>query len=121
MTKTNIPHGDVKFYYKIHCQRQKSKWLHPVAYETFYRRIRSWMNLHDAIYKERVEYQVREYPRYPIQDWIRRAKKLKDENIMLVDFEKIDKVLFNKREYKMAHYNMKPKKSLWEKFISLFK
>ena len=81
------------------------------------------MNLHDAIYYPRVEYQVRDKKLTPtIQDNIRRRQKLNEENIQILDFEQIDKVLFNKRQHKMARYNMKPKKkNLWKRFISLFK
>lgn len=98
-------------------------WLTPVAYENFYKRLRKGMNLHDAIYYPRVEYQVREYHKHQIQDNIRRVKKLKDENVMVIDFEKMDKILLNKRQHKMAKYNMKPPKktTLLQRFISLFK
>ena len=122
MTKTDFPHGDVKFYYRIHVNKQKALWLQPVAYENFYRRLRKGYTLHDAIYMPRCEYNVREYPRQPIQDWIRRVKTLREENVRVIDFEKVDKVLFPKQK-KMARYNMKPKKktTLREKFLSLFK
>ena len=120
MTKTDFPHGDIKYYYQIHVKKQKERWLNPVCYPNFYMRLRKWMNLHDAIYYPRAENHVREYPRQPIQDWIRRAKTLKEENVQILSFEEIDKVLFPNQE-DMARYNMKPKKSLWKRFISLFK
>ena len=96
MTKTDFPHGDIKFYYHIHANRQKAMWLEPVCYENFYRRLRKGMNLHDAIYSPRVEYQVREYPRQPIQDNIRRVKKLNEENIPIIECPNWDKGLRSK-------------------------
>ena len=124
MTKTDFPHGDIKYYYQIHVKKQKERWLHPVAYENFYKRLRKWYTLHDAIYMPRCEYNVREYPRQPIQDWIRRAKVLKDENVLILTFEEIEKVEnkhhLTPKTIPMAKYNMKPKKTLLQKFISLF-
>lgn len=119
MTKTNFPHGDIKYYYQIHVKKQKENWLQPVCYPNFYRRLRKWYTLHDAIYMPRVEAHVREYPRQPIQDWIRRVRTLREENVQILSFEEIDKVLFPKQE-EMARYNMKPKRTLLQKFISLF-
>ena len=70
---------------------------------------------------QRVEYNVRDMKRlkeHPIQDGIRRKMINREENIPVLDFDQIDKVLFNKRDYKiMAHYNMKPKKSLLQRII----
>ena len=94
--------------------------LTPVTYTAFSIRLKS-MNLHDAIYSPRVEYNVRDMKRLKqktIQDEIRRKQINKEENIPVLDFDQIDKVLFNKRDYKiMAHYNMKPKKSLLQRII----
>ena len=77
------------------------------------------MNLHDAIYTPRVEYNVRDQKRTPtIQDNIRRRKKLNEENIMILDFDEMEKLeILPPTEKKMARYNMKPKKSLWRRFI----
>ena len=89
------------------------------------------MNLHDAIEYPRVDNQVRHrmYNRTPIQDNIRRVQVLKDENIQILTFEEIEKAeSFTKDLHlppntviTMAKYNMKPKKSWWSRFISLFK
>jgi hypothetical protein len=73
------------------------------------------MNLHDAIYKPRVEYQVRATNKTPIQDAVRRKQTLKEENIMAADFYHLKKV--EKRTWTPP----KPKKTLWKRFISLFK
>lgn len=73
MSKEFIQHGDMKYYYQIHVKKQKAKWLNPVTYENFTRRLKK-MTLHEAIYKPRSEYNVR--------------------------------------------YNMRPKKTLLQKFIS---
>ena len=81
------------------------------------------MNLHDAIYMPRVEYQVRDKKQYPtIQDNIRRRQVLNDENVMILDFDEMEKYLTPNQKEEMARYNMKPKKkNLWKRFISLFK
>ena len=121
MTK-QFPYGDLKFYYGIHVNKQKALWLTPCSYSGFCYRLLHGMNLHDAIYTPRVEYQVRDKKLTPtIQDNIRRRQKLNEENIQILDFDEIDKVLFPNKE-DMAKYNMKPKKkNLWKRFISLFK
>ena len=115
MTKTNFPIWDIKFYYGIHINRQKMLGCTPVSYPQFYRRLRSWMTLHDAIYTPRCEYNVRNHKKHPIQDHIRRVKTLKDENVQVIDLPPIQKP--------MARYNMKPPKktTLRERFLSLFK
>lgn len=80
------------------------------------------MNLHDAINYPRVDYQAkRDKSKTPIQDNIRRMQVCKENNIQILNFEQIDRVLFP--NYKpMARYNMKPKKkSIRARFISLFK
>lgn len=112
---------DLKYYYWVHCQRQKLQWLHPVTYQAFCRRLDK-MTLHDAIYMPRVEYNVRYRKKTPIQDEIRRKQINKYENIPVLDFEAIDKVLFTKREPMINTIQMpKPKKTLLQRFISLFK
>ena len=123
MQTKDIPFGDKKFYYQIHVSKQKAQWLTPCSYSGFCYRLSHGMNLHDAILSPRVEYQVRDKKLTPtIQDNIRRRQVLNEENIQILDFEQIDKVLFKKRDYKMARYNMKPpKKTLLQKFISYFK
>ena len=120
MPMTNLQYWDIKYYYQIHCERQRSMDLTPVTYAAFRKRVKK-MNLHDAIYMPRVEYNVRDMKKImerPIQDEIRRKQINKEENIPVLDFEQIDKALFNKRDYKiMANYNMKPKKSLFQRII----
>ena len=82
------------------------------------------MSLHDAIYKPRAEHQVRDRKKTPtIQDAIRRRQVLNEENLMILDFDEMEKLeILPPKPKKMAKYNMKPKKkSLWKRFISLFK
>lgn len=99
------------------------------------------MNLHDAIYTPRCEYNVRHRDqKTPIQNEIRRRQINKEENIHILDFNQIDAVLTHGRQHKIyakmyphlpadnlptsRDFNPmipKPKKSLWRKFISLFK
>ena len=124
--KTNYPKWDIKFYYFIHVNRQKSLWRNPVTYPQFYRRLRDGMTLHDAIYRPRVEYQVRKMKQTPIQDSIRRIQTLRAENVISrpkPEVKVIEKRIYPKPNQPMPNYNMKPKKkpSLRIRFISLFK
>ena len=81
------------------------------------------MNLHDAIYKPRAEHQVRDRKKTPtIQDAIRRRQMLNEENVMILDFDEMERAeILPPKPKKMARYNMKPKKTLLQKFISYFK
>lgn len=128
MTKQNFPYWDTKFYYWIHINRQKALWNTPCTYSAFAWRLWKWMSLHDAIYKPRAEQKVRDRKRTPtIQDNIRRRQVLNEENVMILDFDEIEKAekqiaekLLQVKPKIMAKYNMKPKKTLLQKFISLF-
>ena len=75
------------------------------------------MNLHDAIYTPRVEYNVKHrfYDKNPIQDAIRRKQINKSENIQILDLDHLRKLEMN--TIKMP----KPKKSLRVRFLELFK
>ena len=116
-----LKYWDIIYYYKIHCSRQIEQWKNPVSYNAFCIRLKK-MDLRDAIYMPRVEYNVRYRKKTPIQDEIRRKQINKYENIPVLDFEAIDKVLFTKREPMINTIQMpKPKKTLLQKFISLFK
>jgi hypothetical protein len=74
------------------------------------------MNLHDAIYTPRVERQVRDTNKTPIQDKIRRKQINKEENIQILDLDHLME-LEMKNQIKMP----KPKKSLRVRFLELFK
>ena len=52
------------------------------------------MNLHDAIYTPRVEYQVKHrfYDKNPIQDAIRRKQINQQENIQILDLDHLRKL-----------------------------
>ena len=124
MTKQNFPYWDLKFYYWIHVNRQKANWLTPCSYSAFTWRLWKWMNLHDAIYKPRADQYVRDNKKTPtIQDAIRRRQVLNEENVMILDFDEMERAeILPPKPKKMARYNMKPKKkNLWKRFISLFK
>lgn len=119
-----FPYGDIKFYYGVHVNKQKANWLTPCSYNAFCYRLNHGMTLHDAIYTPRVEHQVREKNLTPtIQDNIRRRQVLNDENVMILDFDEMERLeILHPKKKPMARYNMKPKKkSLWKRFISLFK
>lgn len=119
-----IPFGDKKFYYQIHVNKQKAQWLTPCWYSAFCYRLLHGMNLHDAIYTPRVEYQVRDKKLTPtIQDNIRRRQKLNDENVMILDFDEMEKLeILPPTEKEMPrYYMMTPKKQTWiQKIISWF-
>jgi hypothetical protein len=65
------------------------------------------MNLHDAIYTPRVEYQVRDTKKTPIQDAIRRKQINKSENIQILDLDH----LVEMNQIKMP----KPRKTLFQR------
>lgn len=69
------------------------------------------MNLHDAIHTPRVEHQVRDTNKTPIQDAIRRRQINKEENIQILDLDHLMQVEMN--QIKMP----KPKKTLIQKII----
>ena len=73
------------------------------------------MNLHDAIYTPRVEYQVKHrfYYRNPIQDAIRRRQINKSENIQILDLDN----LVEMNQIKMP----KPRKTLFQRIIEWIK
>ena len=78
------------------------------------------MTLAQAMERGRAEYQVRDHKsKTPIQDEIRRAKTLKDNDIYFVDLNDLAKL--EKRDVKVYTYYMNPKKTLRDKFIWLFK
>lgn len=74
------------------------------------------MNLHDAIYTPRAEYQVRDTNKTPIQDAIRRKQINKEENIQILDLDHLRK-LEMKNQIKMP----KPRKTLRVRFLDFFK
>jgi hypothetical protein len=68
------------------------------------------MSLHDAIYQPRVERQVRDINKTPIQDLIRRKQINKSENIQILDLDYL-RELEMKNTIKMP----KPRKTLLQK------
>jgi hypothetical protein len=73
------------------------------------------MNLHDAIYTPRAEYQVRYANKTPIQDAIRRRRINKEENIQILDLDHLRKLEMN--TIKMP----KPRKTLFQRIIEWIK
>lgn len=132
-----LPYWDKKFYYNIHCNRQRADWNEPLSYYWFILRLRKWMNVHDAIYTPAAKRRDRwEYKATP-EDNARRRLKLNEENVMILDFDEIDE-LENKQkiepywesivdiiERRKKNTNRiqipKPKQSLLDRFISLFR
>ena len=123
-TQTNFQRWDLKYYYQIHCLKQKAQGNTPIAYASFTRRLKK-MNLHDAIYTPRVEYQVKHRfkDRTPIQDAIRRSQINKEENIQILDLDNLTKLEMKelKTKWKNKVVFCKPKKNIIQRFISLFK
>ncbi len=80
------------------------------------------MNLHDAIYTPRVEYQVRAVNKTPIQDLIRRRQINNEENIQILDFKYMEMVEKRNFQKKTARIQMpKPKKTILQRIISWIK
>ena len=111
----NFQRWDLKYYYQIHCQKQKAQGNTPLSYSAFVNRLKK-MNLHDAIYMPRVEYQVRYTDKTPIQDRIRRKQINKEENIQILDLDHL-------RELEMWNTirTPKPKKTLLQRIIGWIK
>lgn len=118
----NFKLWDIKYYYHIHCQKQKVLGNYPVSYNTFTARLKK-MNLHDAIYTPRVESQVRDKKlKHTIQDDIRREQINKNENIQILDFKHMEMVEKRSKPRKTGKIQMpKPKKTLFQKIISWIK
>ena len=93
----------------------------PVSYGAFTVRLKK-MDLHDAVYTPRAEYNVRDKtPKHPIQDEIRRRQINKEENIQVLDFHEVKKVEQRLQKGKKNKIQIpKPKKSLLDRFILLF-
>ena len=102
----NFHRWDLKYYYQIHCQRQKALGNTPISYSNFVNRLKK-MNLHDAIYTPRVERQVRDTNKTPIQDAVRRRQINKEENIQILDLDH----LVEMNQIKMP----KPRKTLFQR------
>ena len=135
-----LPYWDKKFYYWIHCNRQRAMWNEPLSYYWFILRLRKWMNVHDAIYTPAAKRRDRwEYKATP-EDNTRRRQKLNEENVMILDFDEIEElerrqqqeiivkqdikpILHHKPNPKMPNKIKmpKPKKTLWDRFLSFFK
>lgn len=120
---TNLERGDIRYYWQLHVKKKKAQWENPVTYSSFRHRL-SRMNLHDAIEKDRVEYNVRDWKsKTPIQDEIRRKQINKEENISILDLDELVKIEEERIPVKKWSRYMipKPKPTLWKRFISLFK
>ena len=117
----NFKRWDIKYYYQIHCQKQKALGNTPLSYSAFVNRLKK-MILYDAIHTPRVEYQVRSADKTPIQDLIRRRQINKEENIQILDFKYTEMAERKNFQKKMARIQMpKPKKTLFQKIISWIK
>ena len=80
------------------------------------------MNLHDAIYTPRAEYQVRYTDKTPIQDAVRRRQINKEENIQILDFKYMEMVEKRNFQKKTARTQIpKPKKTILQRIISWIK
>lgn len=86
------------------------------------------MTLHDAIYAPCAIYQKKKQFKPTVEDNQRRRQKLNEENVMILDFDEIDEIeekqnVLHPKPTKMANRIKmpKPKKTLWDRFISLFK
>lgn len=121
---TNYQRCDIKYYYQIHCARQRVLGNTPVCYERFAKRLKV-MNLHDAIYTPRAEGKVRDMKAKlepTFVDKYRRRQTLNDENVRYLDFhhtKAVEEVFKKKKKNKIEI--PRPKPTLRDRFISLFK
>lgn len=130
MPNTNYPrgYGDLKYYWRLHCIKMKAKGDTPVTYPAFINRLKK-MELKDAIEYPRVESQVRHrmYNRTPIQDNIRRLQTLKENNVKILDLDELERIEHKnaKKQTKQTKTEkteeIRPKQSLLDRFISLFR
>lgn len=127
---------DLKYYYEIHCKRQKADGNIPLKYDQFIKRLR-FMNLHDAIYTPRAKEVKTWESKTPVEDNIRRTQKLKEQNIQVLDFDEIDELeqkqkiepywesivdIIERRKKNTNRIQIpKPKQSLLHRFLSLFR
>ena len=116
----NFQRWDKKYYYQIHCSRQIAQGNTPLSYPAFVNRLKK-MNLHDAIYTPRVESQVRDTNKTPIQDAVRRKQINKEENIQILDLDHLVEMKELKTKWKNKVVFCKPKQTLRDRFLSLFK
>lgn len=117
----NFQFWDIKYYYKVHCAKQRQRGRHPLSYPAFCVRLKK-MTLHDAIYTPRCEYNVRHRDRKtPIQNAIRRDQINREENIQIPDLHELERITPQFYGWRNRIQMPKPKKSLWRRFISLFK
>lgn len=121
---TNYQFWDLKYYYQVHCARQKALGKIPVTYHAFCNRLKK-MNLHDAIYSPRVESQVRDRkPKVTIADKYRRRQALNDENVQYIDFENtrnVEASFQKKKQNTIKIPKPNPIRNWWYRFISFFK
>lgn len=102
---------DLKYYYSIHVNRQKAMWEEPINYDSFIKRAKK-MSLHDAIYNPRTKPKTTWESKTPIQDYIRRQEKLREEQIPIIDLDELAKV--------EAKYETQDKPTFINRFISFF-
>ena len=110
-----LPYWDKKFYYQIHCNRQRAEWNEPLSYYGFILRLWKWMNVHDAIYMPPGKKTRRWEHKPTVEDNTRRRLKLNEENVQILDFDEIDLVSeylsFDDIErYKKDLHHITPKK-----------
>jgi hypothetical protein len=107
----------LKYYYQIHCDRQKAQGNKPISYPTFSKRLKT-LNLHDAIYTpSRREVRPRK-SNTPIHDHIRRMENLKQNNVQVIDFSEMKKV--EKPVHHNHYISRKKKQSFWNRFKDFF-
>lgn len=111
---------DLKFYYQIHCNRQKADGNIPLKYDQFIKRLKV-MNLHDAIYRPRTYAAYDKKPKTPIQDDLRRMKKLKDENVQILSLDELTQIETPNLRKANKIQMPKPKQTLRHRFTSLFR
>lgn len=126
LNTTDFKYWDLKYYYQIHCRRQKADGNIPLKYDQFIKRLRV-MNLHDAIYTPRAKEVKIWESKTPVEDNIRRTQKLKEQNVQILDLDELIKIehKYAKKQTKQTKTEkteeIRPKQSLLDRFISLFR
>jgi hypothetical protein len=120
-----FPYWDLKYYYQVHCQKQKAQDKTPVSYAAFCNRLRH-LNLHDAIHYPRVNGRARNTTvKATPDDFHRRLHTLNEENVQILDLDKLEEIEQEKPVVYPRKVNRtqipKPKQNLRNRFISFFK
>ena len=105
--------GDIKYYWRVHCQKMQERWLRPVTYARFWDRLKRWWVLKKAIDTPNCKPYVIQTSINSKRNWLR---QMTIELISDVDtFKSLDDLIMINR-IKMP----KPKPTLWQRIKMWF-